>query len=239
MFCSKCGTQINEGAKFCTNCGASIVNNSANTQTNQSINNTASNTQFSTNNIVANNLPTFDIKVKGIKDIVNKKFNYIRLTALALVFIGYALTNVSFGLGMLIEFASFIALIVINVMNPKSIFIDTNKGIISANRNAKFDFIKKNINISDIREIKIEKFKITFKDAKSPHDFIFSVGKFENVSLIDFNGNRILSTQFFKHANLEEYTNALKSMCQSLNRNDIIFNSDDNLQNDIKLISID
>lgn len=28
MFCTNCGTQLNEGAKFCTNCGASIESSS-------------------------------------------------------------------------------------------------------------------------------------------------------------------------------------------------------------------
>ena len=37
MFCSKCGTQLNEDAKFCNNCGERIITNS--TQNNETFQN--------------------------------------------------------------------------------------------------------------------------------------------------------------------------------------------------------
>ena len=65
----------------------------------------------------------------------------------------------------------------------------------------------------------------------------YGIGKFDNVSLIDNNGKRILSVQFFKNGNSEEYINALGNMAQILKRNDIVFYTDNELKNDLKLLS--
>lgn len=43
MFCSKCGTQLNEDAKFCNNCGERIITNS--TQNNETFQNNTTNTE--------------------------------------------------------------------------------------------------------------------------------------------------------------------------------------------------
>ena len=161
MFCSKCGTQLNDDAKFCNNCGASVgVGNTQqntyqtnNTQSGQSQVNNMQNIQAHQFN---NQLPTYDIKIKGFKgvfrDIVNKQFNYIRLALLLAIFVFYYLGEI-FWFGLLLEFIAAISFIIINLLNRKTVFIDTNKGIIYLNRKAMFDFIKKQANISDIKEI--------------------------------------------------------------------------------------
>ena len=43
MFCSKCGTQLNEDAKFCNNCGERIITNS--TQNNETFQNNTTNVE--------------------------------------------------------------------------------------------------------------------------------------------------------------------------------------------------
>lgn len=245
MFCSKCGKQLNDDAKFCNNCGASV--GVGNTQQNTYQTNNTQSWQSQVNNMqniqahqFNNQLPTYDIKIKGFKgvfrDIVNKQFNYIRLALLLAIFVFYYLGEI-FWFGLLLEFIAAISFIIINLLNRKTVFIDTNKGIIYLNRKAMFDFIKKQANISDIKEVRIEKFKVGIKNAKNPHDFLFGCGKFDNVSLIDNNGKRILSVQFFKNGNSEEYINALGNMAQVLNRYDIVFNTDNELKNDLKLLS--
>ncbi|MCZ9989361.1 zinc ribbon domain-containing protein [Brachyspira hyodysenteriae] len=83
MFCQKCGTQINDDAKFCTNCGASISIASNTNMVNEQMqnNNAYNNPQFQNNaqmqnntqiqnntqNTVNFNVKNFYIKIKGFK----------------------------------------------------------------------------------------------------------------------------------------------------------------------------
>ncbi|WP_302272997.1 zinc ribbon domain-containing protein [Brachyspira aalborgi] len=48
MFCSKCGTQLNEDAKFCNNCGERIIVNS--TQNNETFQNNTTNVENTESN---------------------------------------------------------------------------------------------------------------------------------------------------------------------------------------------
>ena len=174
-------TQLKEDAKFCNNCGASAGGGNAQQNTFQTNNTQSSQSQINNiKNIQANQLPTYDIKIKRVKgvfrDIVNKQFNYIRLALFLAIFIFHYLVEI-FWFGLLLEFIAAISIIIINLLNRKTVFIDTNKGIIYLNRKAMFDFIKKQANISDIKEVRIEKFKVGIKNAKNPHEFFIWMRK--------------------------------------------------------------
>lgn len=139
-----------------------------------------------------------------------------------------------------------VAFIIITILNPKGIFIDLiNKQIIS-NKNTKFNFLKEKVNIAEIKEIKIEKYNVplitSIIDSIGPFIIfdlfflLFSTRKFDNVSLVNDKGERILSTQFVKKGNVNEYIDALKNMCNILNRNDIVFTIDNEVKKDYEYL---
>ena len=238
MFCSKCGTQLNENAKFCNNCGASVGNAQQNTyQTNniQSTQQFQSNSQGQTQNV-----KNFYIKIEGFKNGINSKLNWIQfwafITPIALYFL------LSFMLGDNDTFACIfgiigvIALIVMTIINPKGIFIDLVNGVIISNKEAKINSLKETVNIADIKEVRIEKYALSFFNVGGLFDFIFAARKFDNISLIDDKGEKLLSTQIFKPNNTKSYIDALKNMCQILNRNDITFTVDNEIKKDLKYL---
>lgn len=132
-----------------------------------------------------------------------------------------------------------IAPIIITILNPKGIFIDLVNGVIISNKEAKFNYFKETINISNIKEVKIEKYKIGWLHVSNPFDFLFATGQFDNISLIDDKGDKLLSTQIYKPNNAKSYIDALKNMCQILNRNDITFTVDNEIKKDLKYLKED
>ncbi|MCZ9989360.1 hypothetical protein OFQ66_05795 [Brachyspira hyodysenteriae] len=90
------------------------------------------------------------------------------------------------------------AIIIITVLNPKGIFIDLVNGEIISNKNMKFNFLKEKVNISEIKEVRIEKYNMPFILGYNIFDLLLSSRKFDNVSLMNDKGERILSTQFVK-----------------------------------------
>lgn len=235
MFCKNCGTQINDDAKFCTNCGTNIsIGNNTNTLNNEQIqnNNAYNDSQYSNQNYLNFNVKNFYIKIKGFKSGLDSTYNWLQygsfLVPIILAFIvEFILGEANFGFFILLAIA---ALIIITVLNPKGIFIDLiNKQIIS-NKNMKFNFLKEKVNIDEIKEIKIEKYSVPFILGYNIFDLLLSSRKFDNVSLINDKGERILSTQFVKKGNVNEYIDALKNMCNILNRNDIVFTIDNEVK---------
>ncbi|MDA0040719.1 zinc ribbon domain-containing protein [Brachyspira hyodysenteriae] len=216
MFCQKCGTQINDDAKFCTNCGASISIASNTNMVNEQMqnNNAYNNPQFQNNaqmqnntqiqnntqNTVNFNVKNFYIKIKGFKSGLDSVYNWIQYGAfivpiLLAFIIEFLFGETNWGFFSLLSVA---AIIIITVLNPKGIFIDLVNGEIISNKNMKFNFLKEKVNISEIKEVRIEKYNMPFILGYNIFDLLLSSRKFDNVSLMNDKGERILSTQFVK-----------------------------------------
>ncbi|MCZ9997718.1 hypothetical protein OFR29_05800 [Brachyspira hyodysenteriae] len=103
----------------------------------------------------------------------------------------------------------------------------------------KFNFLKEKVNISEIKEVRIEKYNMPFILGYNIFDLLLSSRKFDNVSLMNDKGERILSTQFVKKGNVNEYIDALKNMCNILNRNDIVFTVDNEVKKDSECLKKD
>ena len=243
MFCSKCGTQLNDNAKFCNNCGASVGGGNTQQNTYQN-NNTQSSQQFQSNSQwQAQNVKNFYIKIEGFKNGINSKLNWFQFYAF-IIPVGLYFV-LSFMLGDNDTFAAIfgiigiIALIVMTIINPKGIFIDLVNGVIISNKEAKINSLKETVNIADIKEVRIEKYVLSFFNVGGLFDFIFAARKFDNISLIDDKGEKLLSTQIFKPNNTKSYIDALKNMCQILNRSDITFTVDNEIKKDLKYLKED
>lgn len=69
MFCTKCGSKIEEGSKFCINCGTLVENNNVNIDANNNVNNNTVVPNMAAPNGQANNNIDFkDIAAKTLKD---------------------------------------------------------------------------------------------------------------------------------------------------------------------------
>lgn len=245
MFCQKCGTQINDDAKFCTNCGAniSIVSNTSTPNEQMQNNNAYNNSQFqsSVQNISNFNVKNLYIKIKGFKSGLDSVYNWVQYGAfiipIAIAFIiELIFGSANWGFFIILSIA---ALIIITVLNPKGVFIDLANGQIISNKKMKFDFLKEKVNIAEIKEIKIEKYHLPLILGYNIFDLLLSSRKFDNVSLVNDKGERILSTQFVKKGNVNEYIDALKNMCNVLNRNDIVFTVDNEVKRDSECLKKD
>lgn len=248
MFCSKCGTQLNDDAKFCNNCGNALQQPNSNQNSAQQSqmgdyqilqqNNRSGNYQFNQSiyqNQFTGNAQNFYVKIRGFKTGIDCAINWVQFFAFIIPLgLGFLLdSDGSKGILLVCVFISIIAMILSRVLNPQGIFIDTSKGIIISNKEMKLNFLKKTINISDIKEVIIEKYKIPFLLGYNIFDMLFSSRKFDNVSLKDDSGKRILSTQFIKDGNKDEYIQALQNAFNILGRNDIIFKVDNQIKNNL------
>lgn len=137
MFCSKCGAEISEETKFCAKCGAAVSDNSIVHSENSA---SVAITGKKAGEVAFWHLPVSGILFLLVAGASEESFLLSLLFAIPLAFIGFKARS----------------------SIPSSVVYDASKKSIVTNKNKKFGFQKKSIEVARIKKIRLRKVKLGF-----------------------------------------------------------------------------
>ena len=221
MFCSKCGAEIENGAKFCQKCGTAVEGAGVETTSNGAGSNTAGRTLAGTNSSV--NLKK-EVTIKGSKWYINRKYQlFVDLLPLVGLLFAYIFFEIEvLAVGFIFLIATLVFEIICRKIFKQSVIYDDSKKAFLINENSHLSFAKREIKLSELKDIKIRNVKVTGKSTKAAlknNIFVRSLlpygGKY---SLVAFNTQKFeegLEIYFSKKGNIEELIPIIEEVVKS------------------------
>ena len=221
MFCSKCGAQIEDGAKFCSSCGTVVEGAGMETASNGLNSNAAGATFAGTNSIASLKK---EVTIKGSKWYINRKYQlFVDLFPLIGLFLAYISFQHEFiVIGSIFLIAFFVFEIITRKIFKQSILYDDSKKAFLINENSHLNFAKREIKLSELKEIKIRNVKVSAKSTKAAlknNIFVRSLlpygGKYSLVAFNTQNFEEGLEIYFSKKGNIEELLPLLEKVIKT------------------------
>ena len=185
MFCQNCGKEINDGIKFCPECGAVTSENG--------LGGDGSHT-FPENN---------EVFVRGYKCAGNSKYYaFTFYVPGAAVVLGGLLCESMPILGLLIILAAVVFACIIRKVFKQSIMYDDSQKYFIYNAHSHLKFTIKKIAIADIKKVRIRYVKIGLIDSRYS---LNDPGKYHVISFDAADSKKSLSVWFSKNGNAEEF----------------------------------
>ncbi|WP_298533117.1 zinc ribbon domain-containing protein [uncultured Treponema sp.] len=195
MFCSKCGAELADNAKFCSNCGNVVKK-------------VMSQTHSGTTSMISAN----EVFIRGFKCAGNGMYYaFSYFTPVILVVLGFYIAQYT-NFGLFLALIGLLAGFLIKKIFKQSILYDESNQTFFYNAHSHLPFTMKSLNIADVKSIRLRYVKIGFGTAK------FSLndpGKYHVISLDAESPEKSIKVWFPKDGNAEEFIPVLEKAIQT------------------------
>lgn len=195
MFCSKCGAELADNAKFCSNCGNVVKK-------------VMSQTHSGTTSMISAN----EVFIRGFKCAGNGMYYaFSYFTPVILVVLGFYIAQYT-NFGLFLALIGLLAGFLIKKIFKQSILYDESNQTFLYNAHSHLPFTMKSLNIADVKSIRLRYVKIGFGTAK------FSLndpGKYHVISLDAESPEKSIKVWFPKDGNAEEFIPVLEKAIQT------------------------
>lgn len=195
MFCSKCGAELADNAKFCSNCGNVVKK-------------VMSQTHSGTTSMISAN----EVFIRGFKCAGNGMYYaFSYFTPVILVVLGFYIAQYT-NFGLFLVLIGLLAGFLIKKIFKQSILYDESNQTFFYNAHSHLPFTMKSLNIADVKSIRLRYVKIGFGTAK------FSLndpGKYHVISLDAESPEKSIKVWFPKDGNAEEFIPVLEKAIQT------------------------
>ncbi|MBR4599992.1 MAG: zinc ribbon domain-containing protein [Treponema sp.] len=195
MFCSKCGAELADNAKFCSNCGNVVKK-------------VMSQTHSGTTSMISAN----EVFIRGFKCAGNGMYYaFSYFTPVILVVLGFYIAQYT-NFGLFLALIGLLAGFLIKKIFKQSILYDESNQTFFYNAHSHLPFTMKSLNIADVKSIRLRYVKIGFGTAK------FSLndpGKYHVISLDAESPENSIKVWFPKDGNAEEFIPVLEKAIQT------------------------
>ncbi|MBR4322075.1 zinc ribbon domain-containing protein [Treponema sp.] len=195
MFCSKCGAELADNAKFCSNCGNVVKK-------------VMSQTHSGTTSMISAN----EVFIRGFKCAGNGMYYaFSYFTPVILVVLGFYIAQYT-NFGLFLALIGLLAGFLIKKIFKQSILYDESNQTFFYNAHSHLPFTMKSLNIADVKSIRLRYVKIGFGTSKVS---LNDPGKYHVISLDATDPEKSIKVWFPKDGNAEEFIPVLEKAIQT------------------------
>ena len=195
MFCSKCGAELADNAKFCSNCGNVVKK-------------VMSQTHSGTTSMISAN----EVFIRGFKCAGNGMYYaFSYFTPVILVVLGFYIAQYT-NFGLFLALIGLLAGFLIKKIFKQSILYDESNQTFFYNAHSHLPFTMKSLNIADVKSIRLRYVKIGFGTSKVS---LNDPGKYHVISLDAESPEKSIKVWFPKDGNAEEFIPVLEKAIQT------------------------